>query len=121
MRSGTTGRRLRLALARRAAVTVAAVYASLAAFAGAAEAEDQPIALSSIPVSATVGTPFTGAVGTFTVSDPLLDLSQYQASISWGDNDGSVATISMQPSGAFLVSGTHTYSRTGTFNTTVLV
>jgi hypothetical protein len=106
---------------RGAAVALAAVIASLAAFAGPAQADDQPIALSTIPVNATVGTPFTGAVGTFTVSDPLLDLSQYVASISWGDNDGSVATISMEPSGAFLVSGTHTYSRTGTFNTTVLV
>jgi hypothetical protein len=123
--SGTTGRRFRLALARRswrhALVALAAAITALAGLAGPAQGDIQPLVLSSLPVSATVGTPFTGAVGTLTVSDPLIDVSQYSASISWGDKDGSVATISMQPSGSFLVSGTHTYARSGTFNTTILV
>ena len=106
---------------RRSIAMAAAATAALAALAGPAQADNLPIVAGSIPVTATVGTPFSGPVATFSVSDPLVDISQYTASISWGDGSGSLATIGIDPSGGFVVSAIHTYLRAGTFNTTVLI
>jgi hypothetical protein len=119
-----TSRRLAfnaIARCRRAVAIVAIVAGTLLALPLAAQADTATVVGSSIPVTATVGAPFTGPVATFSVSDPLFDLSKFVAGISWGDNTGSFGTISIEASGNFLVSGTHTYLETGTFDTTVLV
>jgi len=77
-------------------------------------------ALSGTPVtfSAAAGTPFTGVVGNFTDTLPGNVAGDFTASINWGDASTSAGTVS-GGSGAFHVSGTHTYAGTGTFTVTV--
>ena len=52
-----------------------------------------------------------GVVATFSDADPGGTLSDYTASIRWGDGTSSAATISAS-GGGFAVSGTHHYRRT---------
>jgi hypothetical protein len=61
-----------------------------------------------------IGTAFTGTLGTFTDSDAA-GTSSFQVSINWGDGTRSTGTATANPSGGFLVGGTHTYQRGGTY------
>jgi PKD repeat protein len=72
----------------------------------------------SLLIDATEGTS-TGTieVGTFTDSNPTAPVSDFTASIDWGDGTSTEGTIS-QPGGvgtAFVVTGSHTYFAPGTF------
>src|SRR5207245_11111436 len=83
-----------------------------------------------VTISPTVGTPFSGAVATFTdpagaepnaSDDPGGVISNhYTATISWGDNTTSAGTITLS-SGTYTVSGSHTYATQGTFTVTVTI
>ena len=59
---------------------------------------------------------FTGAVGSFTDANPAAPVSDFRATIDWGDGTpDSVGTVS-QPGGpgtAFIVTGSHTYADAG--------
>ncbi len=76
--------------------------------------------LSGTPVvfSAAAGISFTGTVANF--SDQLTSAvpSDFTATIDWGDATTTAGTIS-GGSGAFQVSGTHTYAATGTYSVVV--
>ena len=56
---------------------------------------------------------FTGNVATFTDADPNGTVTDYTASINWGDGVITAGTVSANPSvtGQFLVSGTHLYAQ----------
>jgi hypothetical protein len=118
----TTGSKIRVA-ARLAALIACAIVG----YAATAQADPLPppgppiSSADAVSFGAVAGTEFSGPVADFTVNDPLMAPWEFPVSVSWGDNGGSVGTITVEPSGAFLVSGTHTYSRPGTFSTTVLV
>jgi hypothetical protein len=60
---------------------------------------------------------FRGVIATFTDNDPAGTVSDYTASIKWGDGSTSSGTISA----GFKVSGTHRYRRTGTYKVTVTI
>ncbi|MBV9197173.1 MAG: PKD domain-containing protein [Solirubrobacterales bacterium] len=83
-------------------------------------ATDAPLSATPIAVTATEGTAFTGPVATFTDADSAGTTSDYSATISWGDGSVSAGTVSAV-SGGFAVTGTHTYSPAGTYQTTVSV
>ncbi len=70
-------------------------------------------------ITATHGTLFTGAVATFTDGTPAAKVSDFSASINWGDGSKSAGTVTGANGGPFTVSGSHTYATTGTFNLTV--
>jgi hypothetical protein len=70
---------------------------------------------TAVPVSATAGTAFTGTVATFTDADGS-GMSNFTATISWGDGRVSQGTIAADPKGGFDVTGTHTYAVGGTFS-----
>ncbi len=84
---------------------------------------DAPIVTSSSsPVTATEGLPFTALLGTFTSSNTLELVSNFQTTtIDWGDNTTSPGTIVSQGNGKFAVFGTHTYLNPGrdTFQFTI--
>jgi hypothetical protein len=61
--------------------------------------------------------PFNGLVATFTDANPNGSLSDFSATIDWGDNTSSTGTIS-QSSGAFVVGGAHTYANLGPYTVT---
>jgi hypothetical protein len=66
-------------------------------------------------IAATVGTPFTGVVATFSDSNPNGNARDYTATINWGDGHLTNGTIAADGAGGFQVSGTNTYARAGTF------
>ena len=81
---------------------------------------DGALSATAIAVSATAGTPFGGPVATFTDANPGGTLSQYSATINWGDGTSSAGTV-MAGTGDFVVSGSHTYVLPGAYQTTVTI
>jgi hypothetical protein len=81
---------------------------------------DAPLTASLIqpPVNQTESIPFTAAVGTFVDANPGGTVSDFAASIDWGDGTPNSQGVISQPGGpgtAFVVSGSHTYGQAGAF------
>jgi hypothetical protein len=80
---------------------------------------DAPLTASGI--NQNVSNPVSTTLARFTDADPNGTVSDYSATITWGDGSPATAgTISVSGSG-FAVSGTHTYAGTGPFVFTVHV
>jgi PKD repeat protein len=60
---------------------------------------------------------FNGVVANFTDDDPAGTVSDYTASIDWGDGSKSSGTIAA----GFKVNGSHTYKKSGTYKVTVTI
>jgi hypothetical protein len=62
-------------------------------------------------------------VGSFYDSNTAATASQFTASISWGDGNTTVGTVTASSSGAglFLVTGTHLYASANTYMVTIMV
>jgi Ca2+-binding RTX toxin-like protein len=93
---------------------------------GAFEAPDQPPVVSGVAVSAVEGAPFGGqTVATFTDPDgpELLPgiAARYSATLDWGDGSAPTAGTITFASGAFTVSGDHTYAGEGRYTITTTV
>lgn len=86
-----------------------------------AKVKDAPLSGSATSFSAVKNQAFNGQVATFTDGNPQGVLSDYSATIAWGDGHSSTATVSADPSGGYQVQGTHTYAKTGTFTFTVTI
>jgi uncharacterized delta-60 repeat protein len=93
---------------------------SLARYIGGTAA-DAPLTATGTTVSPTAGAPFTGIVASFTDADPASNVSQYTATITWGDGNTSAGTIAANSSGGFNVTGTNTYAAAGTYTITVQI
>ncbi len=80
-------------------------------------------AAATANVTAIEGTPFNGLVSTFTDANPQGKLSDYTATITWGDGTSSAATIAADPNvlGQFDVTGTHTYAEAGYYPVVVSI
>ncbi|HLM86566.1 MAG TPA: choice-of-anchor Q domain-containing protein [Solirubrobacteraceae bacterium] len=72
------------------------------------------------PVSAAAGALFAGAVAKFTDANPAGTVSDYTASIEWGDGSHTTGTIATAV-GGFTVSGAHTYAAAGAYPTSVTI
>jgi hypothetical protein len=59
--------------------------------------------------SATVATPFTGVVATFSDTDASATASQFTATINWGDGKTTNGTVTSNAQGGFDVTGTNTF------------
>jgi hypothetical protein len=66
------------------------------------------------------GTTVSGTVAKFTDSDAGGTVSDYTASINWGDGSTSTGTVSKSGSG-FAVSGSHTYAKPGSYTVKVTI
>ena len=76
-----------------------------------------PDVISASPVTVapqTTGVSFNAPVATFTDSYPAPPLSNFAATISWGDGTTGTGTIT-QSGTTFTVSGSHSYATDGTF------
>ncbi|HUB24422.1 MAG TPA: hypothetical protein VL992_03255 [Tepidisphaeraceae bacterium] len=77
-----------------------------------------------VTVEETADKPFTATVGLFTTT---FSESELHAEISWGDGTTSMGTIMAAPTASgslvptFVVSGTHDYTKTGSYLVTVIV
>jgi hypothetical protein len=79
-----------------------------------AEVGDAAIAATCVAPSA-AGESFTGAVATVTDTNPSGTASDFTATIDWGDGSSSQGNVSGSTGGPFDVTGSHTYSSTGSF------
>ncbi len=79
--------------------------------------------VNAFPVTfaATEGTAFNGVVATFTDSRAGAVVSDFTATINWGDTTTTAGAITSNGGGVFSVSGTHTYADEGTFSVPVQV
>ena len=82
---------------------------------------DAPLTLTGASVSAVEGATFSGVVASFTDADPGGVASDYNATITWGDQTTSAGTVTANGSGGFAVSGSHAYAEEGTYNVAVTV
>ncbi len=85
---------------------------------------DSDLTVTVPSLSATVGTPISQTVATFT-DPPDTDLSTaYTASIDWGDGTAATSGSISQPGGSgtdYAVDGSHTYTAAGPYTLTVTV
>jgi hypothetical protein len=65
-------------------------------------------------IAATEATAFSGAVATFSDTDPTVTADDFTALIIWGDGTSSAGIVSGS-SGAFTVSGSHIYATAGSY------
>ena len=73
-------------------------------------------------ITTTEGTPFSGAVGSFTdEGNPTQVAGDWTATIDWGDGTASPGTVTGPTGGPFVVSGSHTYLDEGSFTVTTTV
>lgn len=82
---------------------------------------DAALTLTGAPVTAIEGATFSGVIASFTDADPNGVASDYNATITWGDQTTSAGTISANGSGGFAVSGSHTYAEEGNYSVAVTV
>ncbi len=86
--------------------------------AGTASIADAPITVTGTTVAPqTTGASFTVPVATFTDGNPTAPLSDFTASIDWGDGTTSGGSITSPGT----VSGTHAYTSHGTYSIKVTV
>ena len=82
---------------------------------------DAALSAKAVTVNATATVKFSGRVATFTDANPDGQVSDYTASITWGDGTSSAGTISAATGGGFEVTGSHTYAIGGVFKTTITI
>ncbi len=97
-----------------ASVTVAASNATIT---------DAALAATGTNIAAVEGTIFTGRVATFSDANPIAPISDFTATIEWGNGVTTPGTVT-QPDGAgslFVVTGTQTYLKSGSFPIAVTI
>jgi cyclophilin family peptidyl-prolyl cis-trans isomerase len=83
---------------------------------------DAALTAQGVPITVGTGVPLSNSlIATFTDSDPNGTLSDYTATINWGDGVTSAGTISAGSNGMFDVQGSHTYSTAGSFTISVAI
>ncbi len=102
-------------------VVIADQGGAAAQVAGSATVADAPLTASVVPVNATEGVAFSGTVATFTDANPNTTATDFQATITWGDGHTSTGTVTANPGGGFLVSGSNTYAEEGSYPVTVSI
>ena len=104
-------------------ITDVANAVNTAAVTSTATISDAALTGSSVVVTATEGLPFTQkSVGTFTDADPDGMVSDYSATVDWGDGTPiSIGTVTGPAGGPFTVLGDHDYRKSGTYTITVPV
>jgi uncharacterized repeat protein (TIGR01451 family) len=87
-----------------------------------ANVADAPLTASAKTLIETPGSSFTATVAHFTDADPNGTVSDYSATINWGDGTSpSAGTIVPNLAGGFDVAGSHTYTGSGSKTITVKI
>jgi Galactose oxidase, central domain len=102
-------------------ITVTDATGTSATAQGSFNVSDAYLAPSGINFTARKKITFSGPVASFTDADPNGTLTDYAATVNWGDGTTTVGTISAQASGPFQVQGAHQYVRQGTYSVTTQV
>lgn len=102
-------------------ITVSGPNAPTVTGSGTAAVSDAPLTATAVAVAGRPKTALTDVpVATFTDADVNGAVTDYTALIDWGDGASTAGTVTTT-SGGFVVLGSHTYARHGTYTTTVAV
>ena len=82
---------------------------------------DAPLSSAGSAVNPIAGVSFAGPVATFTDANPFGKVSDFSATVTWGDGTATPGVVSAGPSGGFVVTGPHTYAAAGTYPTTIAI
>ncbi len=83
---------------------------------------DAPLNAEPADVSGVEGQTFSGVVAAFTDADPNGTVTDYRATITWGDGAKTTGTVTLDDdTGLFEVAGTHVYKHAGSFAVTVSI
>jgi len=102
-------------------VTIADAGGSNATSAGSASVADAALSASGLAIAGIEGKSFSGNVATFADGDPNGAVSDYTATINWGDGSTSAGTVTAAGSGGFTVAGSHTYAEEGGYTVGIVV
>lgn len=100
-------------------VTIADTPSNTAMATTAASVSDAPLSAAGGAGGSTLQS-YSGTVATFTDGNPSAPVSDFAASIDWGDGNTSTGTVSAS-GGGFSVAGSHTYAGTGYFTVTTTI
>jgi hypothetical protein len=96
-------------------VTISDVGGASTSVAGTATVSDAPLTATPVAITATAGFSFSGVLARFSDADATAPLSDYSASIAWGDGSTTVGTIAADGHGGYTVQGGHAYVKVGSF------
>jgi hypothetical protein len=82
--------------------------------------QDAPLTATATAARATAAQAFTGPLATLSDGNSGAGVSDFSATVSWGDGQSSAGTISAS-GGQFTVTATHTYAAQGSYPTTVTI
>jgi hypothetical protein len=102
-------------------VTVTDVGGSKTVAVGTANVGDAALTATGVTVTAPIFPAFSGVIAKFTDANPGAPLSDFTATIDWGDGITSPGIVAVNPAGGFQVSGTHLYGAVRTYSATVLI
>jgi hypothetical protein len=88
---------------------------------GTAAVGDAALSASGVSISPIEATSFTGVVANFTDGNPAATVSDFSATITWGDGHTSAGNIAPNGNGGFSVTGTNTYAEEGGSNISVAI
>src|SRR5262249_43906979 len=83
--------------------------------------QDAPLSGTGRTITPVEGATFSGAVPSFTYPDPSPSLSNFSATINWGDGFTTSGTVAANGSGGFDVSGAHKYVEEGGYTLTTTI
>jgi hypothetical protein len=103
-------------------VTIHHEMATSVSVTSTANVADAALTAQGTSVTVQEGVAVNGTVATFTDANPGATLSDFTASIDWGDGSPTTAgTVTTNPSGGFDVTGNHTYAEDGHFTVAVSI
>jgi hypothetical protein len=80
------------------------------------------VTATGVPIPATEGAAFSGAVASFTYTDSSADASAFDARVDWGDGSATTAGVVIRGAdGGFAVTGSHTYTEEGSYQVSVTI
>jgi len=100
-------------------VTVTDSTGATASGSASTSVADAALTVSGASVTAVEGAGFSGTLASFTDADPSGSVTDYSATINWGDQTSSAGTVTANGSGGFVVSGSHVYAEEGSYSVTV--
>ncbi|HEY5067724.1 MAG TPA: DUF4347 domain-containing protein [Xanthobacteraceae bacterium] len=102
-------------------VTVTDDGGSSTTITGTASITDAALTGSGVTENGTQDVSLTAPVATFTDANPNGSVSDFTATVTWGDGTAATSATITESGGVFTVAGTHTYAIQGTYMPTVTI
>lgn len=102
-------------------VTVAGPSGSVTSDPSSLLVHDAQLTASGAGFNASQNTPVAATVAAFVDANTASNASEFSAAIAWGDGTSTAGSVAAAPGGGFAVTGSHTYTKTGSFTVAVTI